>query len=375
MIVAREVNEDKKGMMDFIRLPYKIYQNDSNWCPPLRIERKRFFSPANPFSTHSKIAYFVAYKGTKPVGRITAHIDELYNGYHHAKHGFFGFFESVFSLDVAESLMKQAEHWLGYRGMNQIIGPLNFSTNHEVGFLTKGFNRPPVIMMPYTKDYYPDMLYRLGYRKEKELIAYWQGSVKEVPPLVQNTAERLNKRYGDAIHIRNINKRDLRRDLHIILDIYNDSWSKNWGFVPLTDEEILKIAKEFKNIAIPDITSLLYKDGEPAAFFFAMPDINEVLIQIRTGRLFPTGLLKLLLCRHRIRTARVMLMGVKTKYRKHGFDFMMLHRMYDAMLRKTSLKNIEMSAILEDNRMMIRALERLNAYPYKKYIVMKKTLK
>ena len=145
--------------------------------------------------------------------------------------------------------------------------------------------------------------------------------------------------------------------------------------MPLTDEEILKIAKELKNVAIPDITSLLYKDGEPAAFFFAMPDINEVLIQIRTGRLFPTGLLKLLLCRHRIRTARVMLMGVKTKYRKHGFDFMMFHRMYDAILRKTSLKNIEMSAILEDNRMMIRALERLNAYPYKKYIVLKKTLK
>jgi hypothetical protein len=375
MAVVKQVNEDKKGMIDFINLPYNIYRNDSNWCPTLKIERKRFFSRSNPFSSHSKIAYFVAYKGAKPIGRVTAHIDELYNGYHNTKHGFFGFFESPFSLDVAESLMKEAEHWLGHRGMTKIIGPLNFSTNHEVGFLTKGFDRPPVIMMPYTKDYYPRMLYRLGYGKEKELIAYWQGNVKGIPLIVEKAVKRLKRRFGDAIHIRNISKRNLKSDLRIILDIYNDAWSKNWGFVPFTDDEILKIAKELKFIAIPDITSLLYWDGEPVAFFFAVPDINEVLVQIRTGRLLPTGLLKLLLCRHRIRTARVMLMGVKRKYQRHGLDFMMYYRMYDAMLRKTTLKNIEMSAILEDNHMMIKALERLNAYPYKKYVVLKKDLK
>lgn len=374
MITVKQVNHDKKGMQDFINLPYSLYDSDKNWCPPLKIERKIFFSDKNPFMLHSRVAYFVAYKENKPVGRVTSHIDEMYSRYHNKEQGFFGFFESTESIEVAEKLMNSAESWIKSKGINSIMGPFNFSTNHEVGFLTKGFDMPPVLMMPYTKKYYPALLYKLGYQKEKELFAYWFENMTEAPKLVARSSEKISKKHGDSIKIRNINMKNLKSELSIILDIYNDAWSKNWGFVPMTDKEINQMARELKFVVNPDMTFILYKNGKAAAFLICLPDFNQVLIKIKKGNLFPTGIFKLLFCKKNINNLRVSLMGVKNKYRNLGFDYLLINEASESLVTKTPYKNVEMSWILEDNFLMNRIYERLKSDPYKKYIVLKKSL-
>ena len=172
MVIVKQINGDKKGMKDFLDLPYSLYKNDKHWCPPLRLERKEFFSHKNPFMKHSEVGFFVAYKDNQPVGRVTAHRDDVYDKFYQTRQGFFGFYESIEDDKVSGELMNSCENWIKIRRMDSLMGPFNFTTNHEVGFLIQGFESPPVIMMPYTKPYYPDQLYKQGYKKEKELLAF-----------------------------------------------------------------------------------------------------------------------------------------------------------------------------------------------------------
>ncbi len=376
MVIVKQVDGDKKGMKDFIGLPYSLYRNVPQWCPPLRIERKKFFSPDNPFMQHSEVACFVAYDGGKPAGRVTAHIDKNFNKHYDTRQGFFGFFEAIESKEVAQVLMQSVEDWLRSRDMESVLGPFNFSTNHEVGFLIRGFDRPPAIMMPYTHGYYPGLLRDLGYVKEKELLAFFVDKDTEIPGLFTTMARRVSKEQGDSVEIRNFDMGDLKAQLRIILDIYNDAWNKNWGFVPMTDAEIDLMASQLKLFADTDFIYILYKDDEPAAFLLALPDINEVFAQIPEGRLFPTGVFKLLNFRKYIRTGRILLMGVKSRFRNQGLDILLYQRMIQNALTKTSdqMRNLEMSWILEDNKVMINILKSLNADPYKSYLIVKKTL-
>ncbi|MFQ5559758.1 MAG: hypothetical protein ACE5FU_04115, partial [Nitrospinota bacterium] len=305
MITVVDVTKKKRGMRDFIDLPYHLYSLDKNWCPPLKIERKRFFSDKNPFMQHSSVAYFVAYEGPSPVGRVTAHIDAEYNKYYKTRQGFFGFYESIESPSVATTLLAAAENWILEQGIDSITGPCNFTTNHEVGFLTEGFNRPPMLLMPYTKSYYPDLFYSLGYKKEKELLAYWLGDVPRTPKNVTESARKISEKLKGTIDIRHIDMKNLKSELKIVLDIYNEAWSKNWGFVPMTDAEISETASELKLFVNPNLTFILYKDRTPAAVLLALPDIHQVLMKIRDGKLLPFGIFKLLFERKNISRMRV----------------------------------------------------------------------
>ncbi len=377
MVIVKQVDEDRKGMKDFIGLPYSLYRNAPHWCPPLRMERKKFFSAENPFMRHSEVAYFVAYEGKTPVGRVTAHIDAIFNKYYNTRQGFFGFFEAIESKEVAQKLMQAAEAWLQSRQMDSVMGPFNFSTNHEIGFLIRGFERPPAIMMPYTHKYYPGLLKELGYEKEKELLAFFMNKETEIPGLFTTMARRVSKELGDTVQIRNFDLNDLKSQLKVILEIYNEAWNKNWGFVPMTDEEIDLMASQLKLFADTNFIYILYKDDEPAAFLLALPDMNEVLSQIPDGRLFPTGFFKLLSFRRYIKTGRILLMGVKSRFRNQGLDILLYQRMIQNSRTKTTdqLRNLEMSWILEDNTVMINILKSLNADPYKSYLIVKKDLK
>jgi hypothetical protein len=377
MVVVEQVNGDKKGMRDFLELPYLLYKNEKNWCPPLRFERKEFFSKKNPFMNHSEVCFFVAYKDNKPVGRVTAHRDDNYNKYYNTRQGFFGFYESIENDEVAEQLMLACENWIKTQGMDSLMGPFNFSTNHEVGFLIKGFDRPPVIMMPYTKPYYPDQLFKLGYKKEKELLAFWVDRNTEKPELFTVMAKRIARELEDSYEIRTLNMADLKSELKIILDIYNEAWNKNWGFVPMTEAEIDDMANQLKHFAQPDYIYLLYKDGEPAAFLLGLPDINNALIHIKSGKLFPTGIFKLLSYRKYIQTGRILLMGVKSQFRNQGLDFLLYNRLIGDSMTKApkQIKDLELSWILEDNQVMVNILKSMNADPYKRYLILKKSLR
>lgn len=361
-------------MKDFIDLPFRLYKDDANWAPPLRIERKAFFSDKNPFMSHGEVAYFVAYEGNQPVGRVTAHKDEIYNLQYRTQQGFFGFYECVENAEAAGKLMEACELWTRAQGMNSLMGPFNFTTNHEIGFLILGFDQPPVIMMPYTKRYYPEQMAKLGYKKEKELIAYSLNRRNLLPEFFTNLANKVAKEYQDTVTIRNLRMNKLESELKILLDIYNSAWSKNWGFVPMTDEEIAEIARQMKFFVDPNFIYILYKDDKPAAFLLAFPDLNEILLKIKDGRLFPTGLYKLIFHRKKIKKGRVLLMGVRKEYRNQGLDILLYNKLLVDGLDKTSIDTLELSWILEDNKAMVSILKNLQAEPYKRYLIVKKLL-
>jgi len=376
MVMVKQVNGDKKGMQDFLELPYFLYKNDKNWCPPLRFERKEFFSKKNPFMNHSEVCFFVAYKDNKPVGRVTAHRDDIYDNYYDTRQGFFGFYESIENGEVAEQLMLACENWIKTQGMDSLMGPFNFSTNHEVGFLTQGFDRPPVIMMPYTKAYYPEQLRQLGYKKEKELLAFWVDRNTETPEIFTVMAKRIARELEGSYEIRTLKMAELKPELKIILDIYNEAWNKNWGFVPMTEAEIDDMASQLKYFAQPEFIYILNKDDEPAAFLLGLPDINNALIHIKSGKLFPTGIFKLLSYRKYIQTGRILLMGVKSQFRNQGLDLLLYNRLIgDAMTKgPKQIKDLELSWILEDNHVMVNTLKSMNADPYKRYLILKKSI-
>ena len=213
MVIVKQVNDERKGMKDFLELPYSLYRNDKNWCPPLRYERKLFFSDKNPFMKHSEVGFFVAYKDNKPVGRVTAHRDDIYDNLYQTRQGFFGFYESIENDHVSRELMSSCENWIKSRRMDSLMGPFNFTTNHEVGFLIKGYESPPVIMMPYTKSYYPNHLAILGYKKEKELLAFWIDKKTEIPELFPVMAKRVAKEIEGTYEIRNLNMAKLKSEL------------------------------------------------------------------------------------------------------------------------------------------------------------------
>ena len=374
MTIVKQVNEDAKGMKDFINLPYSLYKEEKFWCPPLRFERKQFFSNKNPFMKHSQVAYFVAYQDDIPNGRVTAHIDENYNRHHHATQGFFGFYESIDDSEVAKELMYASENWVKSKGMNSIMGPFNFSTNHEIGFLIKGFENPPVVMMPYTKEYYPEQLYELGYEKKKELIAYWFDKKKKIPETFSRLALRISKKYGDTVKIRTLDKKCLNSDLKTLLNIYNEAWSSNWGFVPMNVEEIDQVAHQLKAFADTNHIYILYKNDDPAACLLALPNINEVLIHLKDGTLLPTGIFKFFSMRKNIKTLRLLMMGVKPEYQKLGFDFLLYNQFLKFAFDENIYTQMETSWILEDNVEMINILKNQYADPYKRYVVLGKAL-
>jgi hypothetical protein len=360
-----------RDMDAFIRFPLRHYSGNPFFVPHLLYERKKFFSPSNPIFQFTEVVYFLARneKG-EVVGRMTAHINERHNRHAGEKTGFFGFFECIDDEAAASALMKAAEDTLRAGGMKTIRGPFNFSTNEECGFLVQGFDRAPSLMMPYTKPYYPDLMARLGYTKARDLLAYeyeYQGSI---PDYLVRLTRRIRER--KQIVIRCINMDRFVEDVETIFRIYNAAWSRNWGFVPVTEEEFRTTAKDLKPIVDPSIVLIAEKDGKPVAFSVSLPDYN-VLLKKAKGRLLPFGFLHLLLGRKSITRVRTLLLGVVAEHRLSGIEILLIHDTFEKGVPK-GYRAGEMSWILEDNVLMRRAIERMGAQIGKAYRIFEKAL-
>jgi GNAT superfamily N-acetyltransferase len=360
-----------REMDAFIRFPLGHYSRDRFFVPHLVYERKKFFSRSNPIFKFTEVVYFLARdeKG-KVLGRITAHVNERHNRHAGEKTGFFGFFECIEDLAAASALMTAAEKALRARGMKVIRGPFNFSTNEECGLLVQGFDRPPSLMMPYTKPYYPDLMTRLGYSRAKDLLAYeyeYQGSI---PDHLVRFSRRIRER--KQIVIRSINMQRFVEDVETIFRIYNDAWSRNWGFVPVTEEEFRAAAKDLRSIVDPSIVLIAEKEGRPVGFSVTLPDYN-VLLKRMNGRLFPFGFLHLLFGRKSIRRVRTLLLGVVAEYRLSGIDALLIYDTFEKGLSR-GYRAGEMSWILEDNVLMRRPVERMGAAIGKVYRIYEKAL-
>jgi GNAT superfamily N-acetyltransferase len=365
--------EGRADLERFLRLPWRIYAADPHWVPPLLADVRAAVDPAkHPFHRHAEVDLFLARRGSLPVGRIAAVVNRAHNDFHDDSVGFLGLFESIDDQGVADALFEAAAAWLRERGMTSVQGPMNLSTNEEIcspGVLIDGWHRPPVIMMAHTPQYYARLFERSGFAKSKDLLSFWiEGHAP--PTRLKRAYDRLTR--DPAVRIRSLNMRRFRDEVALIQSIYNSAWERNWGFVPMTGEEIDHMAKQLKPVVNPKLCVIVEIDGEPAGFALGLPDFNMALRHVN-GRLFPLGLVKLLWHRRRIDTARTITLGLLPGYRNRGLDAAMVTHIY-IQGNAAGLWRSECSWILEDNWDMRRGLERMGAVADKTYRIYEKPL-
>ena len=350
----------------FIKFPWQVYANDPHWVPPLLIERKAYLNPRkNPFFQHAEGQLFLAQRQGQPVGRIAAVINQAHDYQHHERAGFFGFFECLADAqDAAAALFQAAEAWVRQRGATFLRGPVNLSTNElDCGLLIEGFESPPVFHSSYNPPYYATLIEASGLTKCKDLLAFIRYYEPPPGPRHQQVIARLQKR--QRVTIRPVNMRDFQAEVGRITAVYNDAWSENWGFVPITDAEAQHMARDLKLAVLPDLTLLAEVDGEVVGCFVALPDLNQILRHLH-GHLTPWGLVRFLYQRRRIRSVRVAMMGVKKRYRRLGIDQLLLAESWKRAPRY-GVTHGELGWVLEDNDPMIRSLQEIEARPYKRY--------
>lgn len=368
---------DAAGMDRFICVPFQLYADDPQWIAPLMMERRDHLNPRkNPYFDHAEVAYWLALRQGLTVGRISAQIDRAYLDRHNDACGHFGFIEGIDDPAVFKGLLAAAEDWLRVRGMVRVRGPFSLSINDESGLLIDGYDSPPSMMMGHARPYYAQRLEAAGYAKAKDLYAYYYGADQTFPPGPAAIVKRAQRR--DAITLRHLDKSRYHADLDIILDIFNDAWSENWGFVPFTPAEIRYMATSMKPLIVAKLVSIIAVDGEPAAMAVALPNLNEAIADLN-GSLLPFGWAKLLwrLKIGRMRSARVLLIGVRKKY--HGtalgstLAFTAIGSIYD-QLTTAGYDYAEMSWVLENNHAMRRMIEVCGARHYKTYRIYQKGL-
>ena len=370
--------QNRRQLREFIHLPWRLYRDDPMWVAPLLLdEAKRFDPRRNPFYEHADVQLFLALRDGTPVGRISAHVDHLYNEFHSDNVGLFGFFESPRDARVAEALLQAAEAWLRERGMTRILGPFGFNTNGLAGLLVEGFQLPPTLLMPYNPPYYSELIEGSGYAKAKDLKAFrieideaFRERMSEMMPRIEAIGERARKQGFTA---RSLDLRDFDDEVRRLREIYNEAWERNWGFVPLTEREFMEEAREMKRIVVPELAVIVERGSEPVGFGLALPDFNQALKPLR-GRLFPFGVFRLLRAARAIDGLRVLTFGIKRTHRIRGVDALLYTELIRAGLR-LPYRTCECSWILEDNVLIIRAIELVGGRIHKVYRVYEKALR
>jgi len=373
-IEIREVT-DSSDLKTFISIPWSIYRGDPNWVPPLKIERKEAFSEKNPYFRHARWKSWVAYRQGKPVGRISAQIDQLYLELHDAHTGFFGLVEAPDEPDVFGALFNAAEAWLREQGMQTVLGPFSLGINQEIGCLVEGFDTPPYVMMGHARPYYDASILSQGYEKAQDVLSYELETGMFAMP---ETVQHLLRRQAGKMKLRQVDRKNTASELEILRSIFNDAWSENWGFVPFTEEEFRAVGKELFMIVPPDFTWIAEADGEPAAFIVLLPNLNEVIADLN-GSLLPFGWAKLL-WRLKVRfpkTGRVALMGVRQKHQQTrlgpALAFLTIQALYEPGMKR-GLERVEMSWILEQNQGVRNIIEKVGGVVTKRYRMYQKTL-
>lgn len=366
----------KNGIMDFIKLPWKIYKNNPNWVPPLIAEEKeRFDKSKYPFFEHSEADFFLAEKDGELVGRIAAIKNNNHLKTYNDDLGFFGFFESIDDQEVANALFDKAEEWLDKRGLKAVRGPENYSQNDEIGLLIDAFDLPPTIMMTYNPEYYIDLYKNYGFAKEKDVLAYVIHDAEEIPERLARSIDVIEKRY--KFTIRQFDSSNFEEEAERVVSVYNEAWSKNFGAVKLTDSEIQHLKEQLKPIIVPEMVFIAEVNDRPVGVSLSIPDINRILKDLN-GRLLPTGIFKLLWQKFtnwkNISFVRVLIMGVLEEYRHMGIDMAFYYYTFKNGI-EFGFNSGEMSWILEDNHAMRNALGRLdNCRPYKTYRLYQKDI-
>lgn len=370
---------DRKAFVD---LPWRLYAGDPHWAPPLKSEVYALITPGkNPFFGHAEAQYFLARRNGQVVGRVSAHIDHLALS-QPAEQGMgpgtgnFGLFEAE-DAETGAALIEAAEGWLRAKGMSRVLGPISLSIWEEPGLLIQGFDHRPTVMMGHAKPSYQPMIERAGYQPVKQLKTYELDITKPFPPLIQRIVASGEK--SDRIRVRKVDKSKFDEEAAIILAILNDAWGRNWGFVPITDEEVAHFGKQLKPIVFNDLIMIAELEGEPVAFMMTLPDLNEATAPLN-GSLFPFGWAKLLwwLRKPQVRTMRVPLMGVVQRLQASRLAsqlaFMMIEYIRRAATTHYGATRGEIGWVLDDNQGMNAIADAIESKVNKIYQIYEKDL-
>ena len=356
----------------FIRLPETLYRNDPTFIPMLRSSERKMLDPTrNPFYRHAEAEHYLARRDGRLVGRASAIRNQGHEEFHKEKTGFFGYFDAENDPEAARALLGSVEEWLRARGLERVRGPVNPSTNDPCGTLVEGFKWPPFILMTGNPPYTPGLIEGAGYARAKDLLAYYILRTEAIHEKIRRIAAEVKNR-GD-VTVRAFDLSDFERELNLVMEIYNDAWSRNWGFIPMTPEEIRFAADDLKAIVLPELSYFAFLAGKPVGFSFALPDINHSLKRAK-GRLWPFGwfwFLKPML--RKIPTFRILALGVRKEHQQLGIGTLFYERYMD-VAKERNLHGAELSWILEDNELMNRPLRHMGARPYKKYRLYEKSL-
>lgn len=367
----------RRELKRFVKVPFRLHRDHPQWVAPLIFERMQFLDrDKNPWFEHGEAELFVAERDGEPVGRISAHLDTRWDEFQGGSDAMFGFFESAEDPEIAAALLGAATEWARGKGRGRILGPMDFTTNDEIGVLIEGYERPPLILEPWHPPHYAEQIEAGGFAKAMDVLM-WElqlGDLKEgekFDPSIHAAAERGLREEG--IVIRNMRKREMAAEVRRFMDVYNEAWGDNWGFVPITDAEVEFQAKNLKQVLDEDWAYMAEKDGEVIGAALTLPDVNQALAKLN-GRLLPFGWLRFLLARRKIDQLRVLALGVKHEYRHSGVAAGLYLRHLETAQRPGTIEGGEMGWILETNGPMNRAMEGMGGEVVKRYRIYEKEL-
>lgn len=331
----------------FIDLPWTVYPRKSNWVPPLKREVRRILDARHhPFWKSAEQILFLALRDSVPVGRIAGIIDQKNNQINSELAASWGFFECQNDREVAQELFAAVEAWARSQGMKFLRGPLNPSINYEAGLLVDGFDHPPSIMMPYTPEYYIPLVESSGFTKEIDLLSFRLPKFFQASERVERLADRVRARSN--VWYRNWSKKGLKTEMTLIRELFNSAWRENWGFVPLTDDEVVEMSKELVRIIDWDFCFFIYSGDKPIGLAMTLPDVNPLLTRLN-GRLGITGIFKALLGQRQIKGLRLVLFGIKKEYRRLGLPLILLDPIRSQLRKSKRYQYLDMGWTLETN--------------------------
>jgi hypothetical protein len=376
MSIEIKQHQPGRDLKDFIEVAFEVYRDDPAWVPPLHMEITDRLTPKkNPFFEHAEVALFTAWKDGKAVGRISAQIDHEHLRIHKDNAGFFGFFDTVDDQEVASALVAAAEAWLVDRGMTVMRGPFSLSINEETGMLVEGFDSPPTIMSAHHRSYQGALAEGAGLKKVKDCYG-WKHQVVPAPPRAQRAWEAINSL--PEVQFRSVSPRKLKKEVHDILDVFNDAWQHNWGFVPATDSEAKKMAADLQLILDKELSFFAEIDGQPVAICVCLPNLNEVIFDFK-GKLNPATIAKLIwrLKIRRPKWARLMLLGIRTDLRgKKRYAPLAMAVIAELVRRglKQGYEWAELGWTLEDNALINATIRSVGSEIYKRYRLFEKPI-
>ena len=367
--------EGRKDLNEFIEVPYRLRKDDPEWVPPLRFERRQFLNrDKNPYFHHAEVAFFLAERDGRAVGRISAQVDENWDRYQGGADGLFGFIDFENDPEVAAALLDAAAAWLRERGRTRMLGPMDFTTNDECGLLIEGYDEPSMILEPWHPPYYRELVEGQGLTKAMDLLMWelWFGQLKEgtnMHPMIHAAAEKSRE---EGVVLRPMRRNDLEAEVKRFMEVYNEAWGDNWGFVPITEEEVKFQAKALKPVLDENWAMIAEKDGEVIGAALTLPDVEQALSHMN-GKLLPTGWWHFLRRKKYIDRLRVFALGVKHDYQHLGVAAALYEKhIYNA--GTVGPRGGHMGWILEVNKPMNRAMEGMGGEVVQRYRLYERSL-